>query len=401
VTRLRVAAVIALTLMGSACSGAAGVTRKAGKGVVPVERHRDRPAQSLGVAESTRVSGQPGGVAIDAAGSVVELDEKTVVAYDTEGLERWSLPVPGAALGWPWIGHGLVVIPTLSAADLGESSGAGDSGGCVAIDRVTGERRWSYAEQGRGGVAVGGMGALVFCAFGDGVIAALDVDSGSVVWRAVLAPKFASRISVSERTAIAVDRMTGTVMVTARVVNNWWLALFDVSTGADRGVLDMDHGGSSSAPASISPGRVAIGMADPGEVCVLDIPSRRVEKCVDVPAPDGFDPASIPAVANGVLVIAAADGSVTALDIATWRVRWTSKIQRSIFDSRVAIAGDAVLGADWTRAPWALRVTDGSEIALAGVEGFVTATAADPAGGFRVAVRGDLRGRIERWRATG
>jgi outer membrane protein assembly factor BamB len=405
VTRRKVAAVIALTLLAGACSSAAGETRKARKAVATVDRpdagHRDAPAPRLVVAQSTRLSGEPGGIAVDADGSVVELDEKTVVAYDPDGQEVWSSSVPGAALNWPWIGHGLVVIPTMSAAQLGKYSGADDSGGCVAIDRVSGERGWSYEEQGESGVAVGGVDGLVFCVFDNGVIAALDVDTGTVIWRHVLAPKFAKDISIAERTAIAIDPESGTLMVTAQIVSNWWLALLDVSTGVDRGIWDMDYGGSSSAPVWIGPGRVALGAADPGEVCQLDIHTRTVGPCVAVTAPRGFDSASIPVVANGTLVIAAADGTVTAIDVTKWQVKWSKTFEKWIMDSRVAIVGDVVLGVNWLRVPWALRLSDGSEIPLPDVEGFVSATAADASGGFAVAVRGNISGRIERWSPSG
>jgi hypothetical protein len=82
-------------------------------------------------------------------------------------------------------------------------------------------------------------------------------------------------------------------------------------------------------------------------------------------------------------------------------VRWTKTFEKSIMDSRVAIVGDVVLGTDWLRAPWALRMTDGSELHVPTVEGFVSATAVDPSGGFAVAVRGDLDGRIQRWLPSG
>ena len=403
-TRRKIAALLVLALTVAACSGAAGVRRPAGKVVAPEERHRDARTQRLVVAQSTSLSGEPGGIAVDADGSVVEVDDNTVVAYDTQGLERWSSSVPGAALGWPWSGNGLVVVPTSSAADLGKNSGADNAGGCVAIDRATGERRWSYGEEGESGVAVASVGARAFCLFSHGVLAALDIETGAVQWRAVWAPELRgserSDISVSERTALVVDVSTGTVTYTTYARGHWFVVSGGFA-GGDLREFDLDDLGPVSAPVWVRPGVLAVGAARPGTVCELDLRRRHVGRCVEVPAPDGFDPASIPVVADGLLVIAAADGSVTAVDVANWRVRWTEQLARSTLDSRVAIVGDVVLGADWTRAPWALRISDGSAIAVVSVEGFVTATAADPAGGFAVAVRGELGGRVQRWRASG
>jgi outer membrane protein assembly factor BamB len=402
-TRCKVAAVIALALLGTACSRAPGETRKAGKAVATVDRpdagHLAARTQRLVVAQSTRLSGEPGGIAVDADGSVVELDERMVVAYDTDGLERWSSPVPGAVLNWPWIGHGLVVIPTMSAADLGKNSSADDSGGCVAIDRATGERRWSYEEQSQSGVAVANVGARVYCLFSHGVVAALDVETGAVAWRAVWALELQgserSDIAVSERTALVADVSTGTLTFTAYVRGHWFAVTSELAHGEFR-QFDLDKFGPVSAPVSVRPGFIAFGVAHPGQTCEFNLRGGHA-RCVKVPAPSGFDTASIPAVANGTLVIAAADGSVTAIDTAKWRVKWTKTFDKSIMDSKVAIVGDVVLGTDWLRTPWALRLRDGSEITTPNVDGFVTATAVDPGGGFAVAIRGGPDGRIQRW----
>lgn len=393
-TRRGAAAVLALALIGAGCSGGSGVTRKA---VAAVAQHRKGPVRRLAVARSSWLPGEPGGIAADDRGAVVEVDDKTVVAFDAQGRKRWSSPVPGAALSWPWLGHGLVVVPTLSAGDLGkDASGPDDSGGCVAIDRATGARRWSYEEEGQSGVAVASVGARVFCVFGQGVIAAVDIETGALVWRALLDTHVPpAPISVSERTAIAIDPITRTLMFTARIGTRWYLAIYDLASGADRGVFDLYEAVPSSAPVSIGPGLVAVG-SGMGQVCTFDIRRGVVSACVDVPAPDGFDPASIPAVADGVLVIAGREGSVTAIDIATWRVRW-SELSTPILDSRLSVVGDVVLFADWTRVPHALRTADGTEIGLTDAEGFVISTAAGPAGGFAVAVRGDPDGRIQRW----
>jgi outer membrane protein assembly factor BamB len=244
----------------------------------------------------------------------------------------------------------------------------------------------------------------VFCLFSHGVIAALDVESGAVAWRSVFAPDLQgserSDIAVSERTALVVDPSTGTLTFTAYERGHWFVVTSEMTRG-DLREFDLKAYGPVSAPVWVRPGVLAVGVAHPGGVCELDLSRAHIARCVKVTAPSGFDPASIPLVANGTLIIAAADGSGTAVDTATWRVKWTKTFDKSIMDSKVAIVGDVVLGADWLRAPWALRVSDGSEIPLPAVDGFVSATAVDPGGGFAVAIRGGPDGRIQRWSSPG
>ncbi len=395
--RAMVATIVAGALLATGCSGGA-VSRKAAAAI----EHPRGPATRLVVERSTGLPGQPGGMATDRDGTVVHIDNRSVVAFDAEGHERWSAPVPGAALSWPWLGHGLVVVPTSSATDLGAegssegATGADDSGGCVALDRESGERRWSYEEQGRSGVAVAGAGARVFCLFSRGTIVGLDVENGTVLWRNV--PMSSSVITVSERTAIAVEGTTHELLFTAQVGSIYYLLARAANTGGERGSTPISTSHPVSAPVATGAGRIAVAReGESGGVCEVDLDREQAVRCLKVPAPSGFDPASIPVVAHGVLVVTARDGSVTAIDVATWKVRWTKALPTPILDSRPAIANGIVLLSDRTRVPWALRLSDGSKIDLPVAEGFVIGTATDPAGGFAVTVRGDPRGQLERW----
>ena len=389
-------AVLALAMISAGCShGGSGVARRpsASHG-----RRVDGPVQRLVVARSTWLHGEPGGVAVDEAGVVAEIDERVVVALDTHGFQQWSEPVAGAAMGWPLLVGGLVVVPTTNAIESGAGdTGPDNSGGCVALDRATGARRWSYEEGTGSGVAVASGGGSVFCLLDRGVMAALDPGTGDVRWRAL---PFASEprgvVSVSERTAIAVDITTGTVSFTGRLGQTWVLVVRDLATGADRGVFGLGKTSPSSAPASVGPGLIAFG-AESARVCTFDIAAKRVVGCVEVPAANGFDPAAIPVVAGGLLVIAARGGEVTAVDLGRRRVRWSTTMPEAILDSRPSISSGVVLFADWTRAPWALRLADGSEIGLRSAEGFVIATSPDQGGGFALAIRGEPNGRVERW----
>src|SRR4029077_3305332 len=94
---------------------------------------------------------------------------------------------------------------------------------------------------------------------------------------------------------------------------------------------------------------------------------------------DGFDPASVPVVANGTFLVVGRAGGVVAIDIKTWAVIWARVWPSVVLDTRPVISGGVVLFADWARTPWALRMSDGSKIEVPDAEGFVVSAANDPA----------------------
>jgi outer membrane protein assembly factor BamB len=144
----------------------------------------------------------------------------------------------------------------------------------------------------------------------------------------------------------------------------------------------------------VAPGVVAFGGTN--MMCVFTM--RTLDNdCYAMQAPDGFDPASIPVVSGGVMVIGGSDGSVTAIDVARHKILWGKVLPTPVLDARLVISEGVVLLADWTRVPWAFRIADGSTVKVPVPEGFVIATATDPAGGFAVAIRADVDGRVERW----
>jgi outer membrane protein assembly factor BamB len=357
------------------------------------------PVNHLEVADYTdSLSGEPGGMATDKSGAVVEVDDRTVIAFNTTGEQQWSSPVPGAALGWPLLSDQLVVVPTLSAHGLGETdghSGADDSGGCVALDRATGARRWSYEEAGKSGVSVASAGSRVFCLFMNGVIAAVDRDTGKLLWRVLVDPRVpAEPVAVAERSALSIDAASGTMALTVRWAGHWMLIVRNLSTGAGFGGFDLGVKSPPSSPVYVAPGQVAVGAND--RVCRYDLPHSR-SVCGVVKVPDGFDPASVPVVADGSFVVVGRAGGVVAIDIKTWKKTWAREWPDAVLDARPVISDGVVLFADWTRAPWALRMSDGSQVKTPEPDGFVLSTAADPAGGFAVAIRADIDGRVERW----
>jgi len=395
VTRRQVVAAVVLVLTGAGCAGGGGRAASAPR---PHEHAPTRGAGSIARTMTASVGvlgGEPGGISADRAGIVAAIDEERVVSLDQRGDRLWSSAVRGAARGWPWMGDGMVVIPTLVS---------GGSGGCVALDRATGARRWSYQERGADGVAVASAGPDVYCALGDGVVVAIERATGARRWRAVLEPSVSrSLASVSERSAFAVDSTTHTLALTVWFAGHPYLSLRRLDTGAERGLVDLLDAGSASSPVAIRPGLLAVGASEPGHVCTIDLRPQpvRAPACVAVPAPTGFDPSAIPVVSGHTLVITSKDGWVIAIDTARLKVLWSVRTPAPILDSHPVVVGPDVLVADWARVPWLLRLRDGAKISGPSVEGAVIATAADAAGGFDVAVRGGAHAGIERWTQSG
>ena len=202
---------------------------------------------------SDSLPGEPGGMVADKHGAVVEVDDRTVVAFDRAGEQLWSSPVPGAALGWPVLSDQLVVVPTLTADGLGESdghSGADDSGGCVALDRTTGARRWSYEEAG----SERRLGRERGCS---GVLRVRRRDrsprstasTGALLWRVLVDTRVpAAPVAVSERSAVVVDAASGTLSFTARWAAHWMLIVRDLATGTGQRRIRSRSEGSAELP---------------------------------------------------------------------------------------------------------------------------------------------------------
>ena len=144
---------------------------------------------------------------------------------------------------------------------------------------------------------------------------------------------------------------------------------------------------------------LAVGVSRSREVCALDLRRMRVGACAAAPVPDGFDPASIPLVAGGLIVI-----------VGPGRLRDRGRHRRDarcagrcgsatpILDARPVVGGGVVMFDDWTRVPWAVRLADGSAVEVPKVDrvGSIS-TVADADGGFEVAKRDMHGGWIERW----
>jgi len=353
---------------GSACSVAEGA---------PVSRH-DAPAWSVDLEDA------PSAAATDARGSVVTFSA-WVAEFDQQGHERWRADLPGAGLDWPVLERDVVVVPTVSF-DTGVA-------GCAAVERADGHVRWA-ADVGRGsGAVVAVAGGTVVCATGDGSIAAFARDTGRRRWMADLGATFGTDdVSVSGRSALAVDTETGRVAVVARVGERWMLTCWTLVAGTHDLACDLDLGvrRAPSAVAVAAPGTLVVGDGDARAVLLWDLGRHEVRAAV--PTADSFDPASIPVVAGGVAVVVDRAGGVTAVDVGRGEARWRADLDQPVLDVNPSLTADTVHVVDWTGRVHHLRRSDGRRAAPIDEAGWAIAAVADPAADGFVTVRRGLDG---------
>jgi len=373
---------------GDTAAGASSARRPRVTVALPASSETDSPDR-VDRSWSTPIQGRPTALASDAAGVVATVDGRAVAALDRSGHASWRAAVAGAA-GSPWLGAGVVVVPTTPTAG---------AGGCVALDRESGARRWSYEERGGRGVAVAGAGGNVLCAFGDGVIVAIDITTGERHWRTAIAANLPrSSVNIASGTSLAVDESRGYFAVTTRLDTRWFVAVRYLKSGGEWSAARYASA-SPSAPVALGHSLLAVGGSDPGAVCFIDLKgaAMRVLGCVVLPAANGFDPASIPVAAGDALVFGARNGWMTGFDLRHTRVRWEFRLATTLVDSRPEVSRGAVLIADRNGVAWVLTTTDGSPIEGPDVAGSVVATAADASGGFDLAIDNHDVNRIEHW----
>ena len=145
--------------------------------------------------------------------------------------------MPGAGLGWPLLGDGLVVVPTLR--DEPAARAVASRSTARPATRV-----WAYEEPDSQGVAVASAGDTVVCALGNGVVVAIDRATRGPSCGApcsVGEPPRSVAVSISERTALAVDAATGIVAFTARVGARWFVAMLDLAHGRGSGRVRLQR----------------------------------------------------------------------------------------------------------------------------------------------------------------
>ena len=354
----------------------------------PAERAVKPAERAVEVVWRTDTSGRPVAVAADSLGVVVAMDRAGVAALDTRGGVVWTIDLDGVSRGVPVIMGDRVVLP-ISRAD--------GSGGCVGLDRQTGETRWRY-EATTGGVAVARAGALVLCVLHNGQTAGIAPRFGSPRWEFTFRGDVdSSTVEVSAGTAIAVDESTGAFAFAARSGWNWQLTVRNIETGLTRFFLDLGPGAAPSAPTLVGAGFFGIAASDRGEIDFVSIDRQKFVKLA-VAADGGFDPTGAPLRVEGLVIVAALSGAVTAIDLRTLRPRWTAQTHDPIRSAHPVVLGTAVMFRTATGRLVALRLADGAPVTVPADPGRAITTLVDsgPAGVHAVGQDGHV-GWIERW----
>jgi outer membrane protein assembly factor BamB len=386
-SRRLVVAIVFLGLATHACA-AAGAEHAPSRHA-PSRHAPSRSAQQpIKVAWRTDTTGKPVAVAADSRGVIVSMDRAGVAALDTRGGVVWTIDLDGVGGGVPVLVGDRVVLP-IARAD--------GTGGCVGLDRQTGETRWRY-EAPTAGVAVARAGALVICVLGNGQSAGIPPKIGFPQWEFTFRGDVdSSTIEVPAGTAIAVDESTGVFAFVARIAGIWQLTTRDIETGVTRCFLDLGAGTAPSSPALIGEGYFGVAASDRAEVDFVGVDIQKFVE-VHVAAAAGFDPTGAPLRVDGLVFVAARSGELTALDLSTLRPRWTARFTAPIQGAHPVVLGKAVMLRTATGGLVAFRLADGAPVRLPPDPGRAITTLVDSgaAGVYAVGQEGQ-EGWIERW----
>ena len=356
-----------------------------------------RPSDSsaLTVAWSTPSEVQPAAGVADRAGVVFTVDHEGVIALDPRGRVEWESPLDGASVGTPIIIGERVILP-FSRVD--------GSGGCIGLDRRTGNAVWTSESIGTGGVAVARAGPYVICLTRNGLTSAHSPVYGISHWAFAYSDYVdAASVRVADGAEMAVDEAAGVFAFTVRVGHQWVTAVRDIATGRSVRLLDIGTAGSPSAPVVIAPGLLAVAASDPAELCVVNVGTGRVRR-IAIPGAARFDPATAPLFVPHLVVAVSRAGAVVAIDLDSGRSRWTAHTFAPVPAAHPVSVADAVI-VPTDAGTVGFRLSDGARVQLPARSGRAAATVSEPAStgsrptGVVVLGRTAPGGWIERWQA--
>jgi outer membrane protein assembly factor BamB len=234
--------------------------------------------------------------------------------------QRWATATGGnVVLGSPVVKDGVVVV---SVTDFG----AGDHGGLVALDLITGVERWRYTTpyQVRSAAAIDGDTVVV--ALANGELHALGLAGGAVRWTYDLAdglPVLASSLWAAPTIA------DGAVFVAVEGRT----AAIDLVTGQPRWAVDLAPGypwlGTLAAVAVEGNSALATYARDERLTAWNPVNGKRQW---DLTTSRVIAINATPVIADGVAYVVNAIGEVTALEVATSGVRWSRGYTPGGFD---------------------------------------------------------------------
>ena len=194
-----------------------------------------------GAPSNTSYGSGPGVAVTDRFALMPFAGGELVAAFRDGGLQRWSAFIGGERLGRPLNAFdGLSGGPVVSGDTiyLGNSSGM-----TIALDAVSGDRKWSAHEGAVG--PVWPVGGSVFAVNDLNQLVRLDNRDGSVIWRVAL-PDLIERRAGKSRSAVA---HYGPILAGGRLIvasSDGLIRQFDPVSGALVGQIEIPSGAASA-----------------------------------------------------------------------------------------------------------------------------------------------------------
>jgi outer membrane protein assembly factor BamB len=348
--RTRVITPIAiLTLAG--CGATERVTRPDDKKPTPPGRTasgRTSSGRTLGRRWVSPGPSDPQAVAADELGAVAIGRYGEIVALDRRGREQWAATVAGdgeQTFGPVALGRDLAVVPVTPAR-------------VVAVDRATGESRWSVAMQDPAVVDVSpdSESAVAVLSFG-GVLEVLGGQDGTAQW--------STRLAFGERGApVSVGVRSNRVVAAWADVGGSHVQVFDLVSGQEQWttVAPRFAGAPAVTPESVvvSENLEAEGRHMTARVRRLDLVTGAEEWTRRLDGP--FLPEHRAAVDEGLVVVVDFAGTLTALDLETGSVRWRHPTRRKQFAAAPVLVGDVIAMTTYGTGLLAVDAADGSDV---------------------------------------
>jgi len=256
------------------------------------------------------------GVAVSDNIVVATGDEGRVWGINATGVDQgravWSTDIGISVFTNPLITQGLAIV--------GDGSGE-----VIALDLLTGERKWRMAVEGavRGGAS--SDDTWIYVISEEGGAAAIDSD-GTVVWRQALVGDDGSAIGV-----FAAPTVTSQLLIVPIVRDDLYsqpaIMALDKQSGAvrwrsvDVSGLKDDWGNVRSSPALIGT-LFVYGETYSSHLVAVDVASGETRWSVEV-GPFCFPHWSSPAITSGQVILARYDGGLYAVDAAKGEMAWS------------------------------------------------------------------------------